>query len=46
MIRYLDSLRFSQSSEVTLTVGGIPQATANQPASIMYDVGVKIEYQF
>jgi hypothetical protein len=46
VIGYLDSFRFSQSSPVTLTVGGIPQATAYQPASDLYVVGVKVEYQF
>jgi len=46
LIGYLDSFRFSKSNEVTLTVGGTPQATAYQPASDMYVVGVKVEYQF
>ena len=33
VIGYLDSFRFSKSNEVTLTVGGMSQAIAYQPAS-------------
>jgi hypothetical protein len=46
IIAYLDGFRFTQSNQVAVSVGGVPQGVVFQPGVNMYVVGLKLERSF